>query len=202
MTRVKTINDIAQTKYNKFPFEGDWQAFVDQPEKKGVWFIWGNSGNGKTSFVMQLCKELCKYDKVLFDSLEEGTSLTMQRSLNRFGMKSVGRRLHFVIEGKEELFARLRKKKSYNIIVIDSYQYFGLTKEEYRTMKETFRDKLIIFTSHAQGKDPMGNSAKAAMYDATLKIRVEGYRALSKGRFLGEKGFYSIWPEKEKEYWE
>ena len=41
--------------------------------------VWGKSGNGKTSFVLQLCKELTRYGKVAYDSLEEGSSLTMQK---------------------------------------------------------------------------------------------------------------------------
>lgn len=199
--RASTVDNVLAKSFKTFQFTGAWKEFIGEPERKGIWFIWGGSGNGKTSFVMQLSKELCKFDKVLLDSLEEGTSLTMKNSLERFGMRSVGRRLHLVDEHKEELFARLRKKKSYNIVIIDSYQYFGLTKDDYKAMKKAFSDKLIIFTSHQEGKDPTGASAKFAMYDATLKIRVEGYRALSKGRFFGEKGYYSIWPEKEKEYW-
>ena len=65
---------------------------------RGCWFVWGNSGNGKTSFVMQLCKELCKYDRVAFNSLEEGTSLTVQNNLRRFGMAEVSRHLAFIKE--------------------------------------------------------------------------------------------------------
>ena len=37
---------------------GAWADAFGEPERIGVWFIWGNSGNGKSSFVMQLCKEL------------------------------------------------------------------------------------------------------------------------------------------------
>ena len=39
------------------------------------------------------------------------------------------------------------------------------------------------------------------MYDATLKIWVEGYRAFSKGRFIGRTGKYDIWPEHAERYW-
>lgn len=33
------------------------------------------------------------------------------------------------------------------------------------------------------------------MYDATLKIWVEGFKAFSKGRFIGDTGEYTIWGE-------
>lgn len=78
MRRALNVRDILNKKYDVFPFEGKWKDAFDTPEVRGCWFVWGNSGNGKTSFVMQLCKELCKYDRVAFNSLEEGTSLTVQ----------------------------------------------------------------------------------------------------------------------------
>ena len=74
MKRALNVRDILNKKYDVFPFEGKWKDAFDTPEVRGCWFVWGNSGNGKTSFVMQLCKELCKYDRVAFNSLEEGTS--------------------------------------------------------------------------------------------------------------------------------
>ena len=48
---------------------------------------------------------------------------------------------------------------------------------------------------------PTGRSGKSVMFDASLKIYVEGYRAFSKGRFIGPKGYYDIWPEEAARYW-
>ena len=94
MRRALNVRDILNKKYDVFPFEGKWKDAFDTPEVRGCWFVWGNSGNGKTSFVMQLCKELCKYDRVAFNSLEEGTSLTVQNNLRRFGMAEVLSLIH------------------------------------------------------------------------------------------------------------
>ena len=89
MKRALSVRDILDKKYNTFPFEGKWKEAFGTPERVGVWFIWGNSGNGKTSFVMQLCKELCKYDRVVYNSLEEGACLTVQNNLKMHGMSEV-----------------------------------------------------------------------------------------------------------------
>ncbi|MEA4949586.1 MAG: ATP-dependent serine protease, partial [Petrimonas sp.] len=51
------------------------------------------------------------------------------------------------------------------------------------------------------GKQPAGRAAKSVMYDADMKIWVEGYRAISKGRYIGEKGYFDVWPEKALRYW-
>ncbi len=202
MERAMTVNDILEKKYRTFPMSGRWEDFIGHPERKGVWFIWGKSGNGKTSFAMQLIKELCQWDRVLMDSLEEGTSLTVQQNLKRYGMKSVGRRLQFVCEDIDSLRDRLHRRKSPNIVVIDSFQYTYMTAREYKNFSKEFEDKLLIFISHASGSLPLGGAAVSAMYDATLKIEVSGYRATTKGRFIGRLGYYDIWPEKAKEFHE
>ena len=112
MRRALNVRDILNKKYDVFPFEGKWKDAFDTPEVRGCWFVWGNSGNGKTSFVMQLCKELCKYDRVAFNSLEEGTSLTVQNNLRRFGMAEVSRHLAFIKEDIPTLKIRLRRQSS------------------------------------------------------------------------------------------
>lgn len=202
MARALSISEVLNQKKKVFDFEGAWFEAFGKPERSGVWFIWGNSGNGKSSFVMQLCKELCRFDKVAYDSLEEGDSLTMQQSLIRHGMVTVGKQFALLnCETIEDLKIRLRKRKSYNIVVIDSFQYTMLSYRDYISLKEAFRDKLFIFISHASGRNPRGAAAQSVMYDATLKVWVEGYIAFSKGRFIGPKGNYTIWNEGAARYW-
>lgn len=138
MRRALNVRDILNKKYDVFPFEGKWKDAFDTPEVRGCWFVWGNSGNGKTSFVMQLCKELCKYDRVAFNSLEEGTSLTVQNNLRRFGMAEVSRHLAFIKEDIPTLKIRLRRHKSFNIVIIDSFQYTQMTYRDYIQLKEEF----------------------------------------------------------------
>lgn len=202
MGRALTVKEVLRRKHETFPFEGRWAAAFGQPERTGVWFIWGNSGNGKSSFVMQLCKELCKYDRVVYDSLEEGSSLTMLQSLARHGMQDVERRFNLLdAEPMEELMERLRRRKSWNVAVIDSFQYTQMTYRDYIRMKEQNKDKLLIFISHAGGCMPRGSAAVSVMYDAALKIWVEGFKAFSKGRFFGNTGEYTIWDDGAARYW-
>lgn len=85
--------------------------------------------------------------------------------------------------------------------MIDSFQYTQMSYKEYISFKEAHRDKLLIFVSHADGKNPDGRSAKKVMYDASLKVYVEGFRAISKGRFFGSVGHYTVWSEGEQRYW-
>lgn len=201
MKRALSVREAENQKKAVFPFEGKWEEAFGHPERTGVWFIWGNSGNGKSSFTMQLCKELCKYERVAYDSLEEGSCLTMQESLKRHNMIDVNRKFALLDENVNDLKTRLRRRKSYNIVVIDSFQYTQMGYRDYINLKEHFPDKLFIFVSHADGKKPRGNAAVSVMFDATLKIWVEGYIATSKGRFIGSTGKYTVWDEGAEKYW-
>lgn len=199
---AKGVREVLSMKFDTLAFEGAWYEAFGTPERRGVWFVWGNSGNGKTSFVMQLCKYLCRFGRVAYDSLEEGACLTMQNTLRRFNMQEVNRRFLLLdAEPLDRLSARLKRQKSPDFVVIDSFQYTQITYRQYIEFKEKHRGKLVIFISHASGRLPTGSSAKGAMFDAALKIYVEGYRAFSKGRFIGPLGYIDVWPEKAARYW-
>lgn len=202
LQRAKSVTEIIATKDVLFPFTGEWLEAFDQPETTGVWIIWGNSANGKTSFALQLCKYLCRWVRVIYDSFEEGTGATMKKALIRCDMQNVkGRFLMLDKEPIEELNVRLKKHKSPEVVVIDSFQYTQMNKKEYFDFVRKHPNKLIIFISHADGKFPKGRTAQSVMYDASLKIYVENYRAFTKGRFEGAKGYYDIWHEKAVELW-
>ena len=81
---LKGVREVLNMKFDTLPFEGDWFEAFNTPEHRGVWFIWGTRVTEETSFVMQLCKYLCQFGRVAYDSLEEGACLTMQNTLMRF----------------------------------------------------------------------------------------------------------------------
>lgn len=201
MKKALSVRDIVSKKYRLFDLSPEWAAAFGKPAKRGVWFVWGDSGNGKTSFVMQLCKELTRHGTVAYNSLEEGAEDTMKNALLRHDMLGVSRRLQVLCEPIEEMEERMDKRKSPDFYVIDSLQYTQMTYREYQYFKEAHRDKLIIFISHADGKQPGGGVAKKVMYDASLKIFVEGFRAFSKGRYFGTEPHYTIWDVGAERYW-
>ena len=201
MKKALSMVDLMRKNREVYAFEGALQEAFGQPEQNGVWFIWGRSGNGKTAFVLQLCKELTRYGKVAYDSLEEGDSLTMQNALMRVGMGDVGRRFILLNESLKELDTRLKRRRSPDIVVVDSFQYAHIDLKQYEEFIDQHKNKLIIFVSQADGLKPLGRTAQSAMYSASLKIWVEGYRAISKGRYFGNRGYYTIWAERAEEYW-
>ena len=202
MKRALTIQDIRAYKPKTLPFGGVWLDAIGTPELTGSWLIWGRSANGKTHFALQLAKYLSNFALVAYDSLEEGLSLSMQHSISEVGMCDKSRR-NFILLDKEpiaDLMKRLKRQRSPKVVIIDSLQYTGLSYPDYRLLRDTFRNKLFIFVSHAEGCEPKGNVAKSIKYDAFVKIHVEGYRAIPQSRY-GGSSHYIIWEQGAQQYW-
>ena len=70
------------------------------------------------------------------------------------------------------------------------------------TNRSIYKNKLFIFISWAEGKEPAKKIGKDVLYLANQKIFVEGYRAINRGRSTGEKGHLTIWEKGATEYWE
>lgn len=195
MARAASVEQVLKTKFRMIPFEGEWLASFGRPELTGTWIIWGNSGNGKTRFALQLCKYLCNFGRVAYNSMEEGVSESLRMALQDTNMMEMRRR--FIVLDKEpvdELIKRLELQKSPNIICIDSLQYTGMNYEQYKQLKERFPGKLFIYISHADGKNPEGRVAKKVRFDSNIKIFVQGYRAEPVSRYGGGEP-YIIWKE-------
>ena len=200
MARAYSPTEILAKKYKLLDWGKEWKEAFGNPEASGVWFVWGNTSNGKSAFFMQLVKELAKLNKVYINDLEEGTSLTMQQNLLRSDIESVKKNILIGSENMEEMALRLSKRKSARFVIVNSFQYTGLSISAYRKLKEANKDKLIIFISHAKGKQPVGRTADSVKFDASLKIWVEGFRAISNGRY-NPGGTYTIWSEGANKYW-
>lgn len=199
--RALTIKDIREYEAKTLPFEGNWLQSIGTPELKGAWIIWGNSTNGKTRFALQLARYLAKFVKVAYDSLEEGLSQSMKTALEDVGMADLKRNFYLLDqEPISELTQRLKKQRSPQVIFIDSLQYSGLTYSDYKTLRDTFKHKLFILISHAEGRDPKGSVGKSIRYDAFVKIYVEGYKAFPQSRYGGGEP-YTIWHEGATKYW-
>lgn len=201
MARTLSAKQVLTIKFDTIRLGGGWDECVGEIETTGIWFIWGNSGNGKTSAVVSLCKELSAFGKVLYNSREEGVSLTMQNTLRRYGMGELGSRFQLANMSLQELDEKISQQRSPKFVVLDSFQFMGLTYKDFRAFCEKHKNKMLIFVSRTRGRQPEGRAAISAMYDASCKIWVEGYKAFSKGRFVGITGEMTIWDEGAKKYW-
>lgn len=196
---IKQLNSI---KYKVFEFIGKWLSLFGKPEKGVTWFIWGNSGNGKSTACAMIAYMLTQYGKVLYLALEEKRGKSIRKKLFEAGFTEDTKNFQLLDRSSySELVQRLHKRNSEDIIIIDSLQYWGISYKQYLKLIETFPSKTFIFVSHCRGKDPKGGTADSIHYDAGVKIWVEGGRMEVKHRFEGGGGQMVVIPSLADRYW-
>lgn len=201
MARAISVTDLLTKRRNVLEFEGQWLDLMGRPELSGTWIIWGGSTSGKTSFALQLAKYLTEFDRVAYNSLEEGDCESMKLAFERAGMVEVAKRIILLDrEPMGEMIDRLEKHKSPSIVIIDSLQYTQITLAQYIELKAKFPRKLFVFISHADGKEPDGKVARRIRYDSHVKIYISGYQAYCNSRYGGGTP-YVIWAEGAAKCW-
>lgn len=202
--KIVGLKQLLQKQYDFIDgLSAEFVASFGRLVRNFIMTVWGESGNGKSNFLMQLLKELMKFGDVLYVSLEEGTESTMQiMALRHLSEESHSGKIKFADNSMtyEALMWQLSKKKQAQFIVIDSIQYWDIDYKKYKALKERFPKKTFIFISHNKGKNPDGVTANKIRFDGPIKVRVEGYVAFIVCRYGGNMP-YVIWEEGARKYW-
>lgn len=198
--KALTVANILNQKIERIPFEEGtpWYEAYKQPQNRGVWFLWGGSGSGKSTKAMMTAKELAKNEKTLYATQEEETDDSdFVDRIEFLKMQDVAKKFHAQNYSLTELDKVLDRRGSAHVVIIDSAPYFFKNWDEYYRFKKKWANKkLIIIIGHADGKNPSTELQKRIMYDAKMKIFIEGYQAICKGRTIGPNGGrFIIWKE-------
>ncbi|MBS1535340.1 MAG: hypothetical protein JST78_09700 [Bacteroidetes bacterium] len=200
LKKALNVGNIINQNINKVEFQGDFYQAYGQPQDRGVWFIWGGSGSGKSSHAMQVAKEISIQTgfKIIHNLCEEETD--DQEYIDRVKNLNMSE-----IDGKylansytyNQFVKYLEKPTSPRVVIIDSATYFFKDKAQYMDFAKKFKSKkIIIITGHAEGSKPRSELEKDIMYNAKQKIFASGYLASCKGRSIGPNGgTFEIWTE-------
>ena len=113
MTKTMTAGQVLGIRHDDMTLTGMWGECVGTMPRHGVVFIWGNSGNGKSTAALSLCRELTRFGRVLYVSLEEGYAMSLQNAIRRTGLAEVGARFQVLDRATVgELDERLSKRRS------------------------------------------------------------------------------------------
>ena len=196
---MKTLG-VVQFQQKRFKLleqpEGQFKRTLGDIPAHFQMIIYGNSGNGKTEFCIQLAKYLTKYGKVQWLSYEQGHGYDLQKAINRNKMEEVSgdflvsdpiADLPHNVTFLEDLDKHLSKRNSPEFIFIDSLDSTGFNWDDYDHLKRKFgKKKAFIFISHATGKKPMKRIGEQIMYDGGIGIYVKDFIArVEKNRFGG-----------------
>lgn len=136
MGRTLSAKQVLTLKRRTIRPGGIWADCVGEIDRTGVVFFWGNSGNGKTSAVASFCKELTQFGRVLYLPLEEGLGGTTQDAIRRYRLDECGRKFQYnATMTFAEMDEALSKPRSWDFVVIDSFQYTQMSYKEYIAFK-------------------------------------------------------------------
>ena len=199
--RAFSPKEVAAKKWVTLPWGEKWSKPFGFPAENASWFISGASAQGKSSFVMQLGKELCKYGTVLYLSYEERVNQSFQRRMGYLQMAEVQGKFRVATDDTyDELVERLRKPKSPKFVIVDSFQVAkddaGFSYDKAVELMRRFTKKSFIYVSQEKKSSPMGSDALRLRYICDMKVRVMGYKAYCLGRSIGEAGsYYVVWKD-------
>lgn len=192
MAKTCSNASVLAARFDLAPFEGEWLAHLGRPALSGMWFVYGKSGSGKTTYCLQLAKYLTEFvRKVAYNSLEQGLSPAMQQAWRRVGMAECGN--HIMLIDREplpELRKRLSKKQSPNVIFIDSVMYLeDAPASELIALRHEYPSKLFVLIGQERNGDAYNSKQIKLKHDADIKVRVVGGVARCETRYSTEDGY-------------
>lgn len=191
LKKVLTVANVQNQSVTRLDWVGEFLNAFGRPQNRGLWFVWGGSGSGKSSFVMQLAKALAQLFSVLYNLLEEepDDSDYIDRTI-QFNMQDVKDNFHTANYNTiEQLDVYCEKRNSAKVIIIDSIVYLTKDWDAWFAFKKKWeKKKILIVVGHAKGKNPKTEFEDKIMFDAKMKIFITGYLAICKGRTIGKNG--------------
>lgn len=196
MKKAIGITDFLNRNFDTYEFTGRWKDSFSEPEKNFRMIVYGHPGNGKTEFCMQLAKQMAGFTRVLYNSIEQGISKSLQDALKRNKMEEVVGKVIFTDgEDFENMMARLSKPRSPQCVIIDSRDYMDLTTAQFKRMIEAFPKKSFIIVCWEANQKPKGEYGKAIEYMCDIKVHVRQFKAYPRCRYGGNVP-YVIWDRK------
>jgi len=188
MARGITGKTLLSKKFKTYKFDGIWEKILGEQERGGIWVIYGNEKNGKTTLALKLSEYLTKYDNLNYISAEEGTGFTFQQNLSRAKIDFKNTKIKFYDYMEiEDLTNMLDRRQSARIMVIDNATAYvdDLKTAVLRKLKRKYPDTLFIIMAHMEKNEPTTAMAKLAKKLCNVYFRVEGLTAFVGGRCPG-----------------
>lgn len=185
--KVLSAQNLYAMKHTFFQFDGQWKEMLGEQPTCGSWLVYGPEKHGKTSFTLSLIKYLSNFKKVLYVSGEEGTDKLFIDTLLRAGIGPSNRIGFLPYVPIPELNTVLKKRKSADIIVIDNMTIY-MDEFKRNGIMDFIRmhpNKLIIFISHEERKEPSTSAGRYVKKIAKIIVRIEGLVAQIGGRCPG-----------------
>ncbi len=172
---VIPLSKLKGLTFHNYEFNGSgFEEAIGNPEKDFKMIIYGESGNGKSTYAIEFANYLAvNHGKVLYNSSEEGIGLTLKRKLQKYDSENFN-----VSDCKD--FKSLKKivsKSEFQFIVIDSVNDMNISPKDLKELYSLNPDKAFILILQATKGGQYKGSTEIA-HDCDIIIKVEQYQPI------------------------
>jgi hypothetical protein len=173
-----SARDLAKMQFQTIGYNGRFKDVIGDPAMGFHMMVYGKPFQGKSSFVIELCKDLAALNKgrIAYLALEEGISASMQKKVVDRGAANV--------TGLDFIGGMLPSFQGYRFVVIDSVSDRSLKREALRELFLQNPDVCFICIFHAT-KDGTARGGLDYSHDMDIILRIEKYApTVEKNRFI------------------
>jgi hypothetical protein len=177
--------ELQKMEFQELDFKGkseEWYNFLGNPSENFFMLVYGNAGNGKSSFAYKFSEFLASnFGKALYIAGEEGISKTTQNKANLYGATS--EYLDFTDLRGIEKIREIAKNGFYRFLVFDSINHLDISPQELESLRAEFPKQGFICVFQATKNGYIRGSGEYA-HNSDIVIKVENGTANTiKNRF-------------------
>jgi hypothetical protein len=168
-----SLESLKSKKFKTLDFSDQWETLIGTPEANFCMMVYGKPGQGKSYFTLKLSEYLASnFGTVLFNSSEEGSSLSLQNKIANFNMENIFLGSADHINSLQFLLTQ----SLYKFVVIDSVNHMNITPEDLRKLRGLHPTKsfICILQSTKSGDFKGSNEYE---HDADISIKIDNRKA-------------------------
>lgn len=182
--QIYSIKALKEKNFKTLEFHDEYKLLFGNPERKFVAEAYGESGSGKSVFLLKFANYFAKnFGKTLYNSHEEGANQTIQNRINNFDIDAnklfVANALPF------ETMCTKIERNYYRLLIIDSVKYMGFTFSQLKELRERFAKRqlsiIMVDFGKIQGKPLSGVDL---LHASDVKLFFRNGRVYSTSRYL------------------
>lgn len=173
---IISLRDLQKARFKTLQFTGKWKELMGTPEERFSIMIYGQSGQGKSTFAINFAEYLSNnFGAVLFNSAEEGISLTLQDKLKNLKSNDL-----FISHHKDfNSMKKHLKSSTCKFVVLDSVNHMNLTPDNVEELRNM--DKTRGFISiHQVTKSGEFKGDNKFLHNCDVEIVVDNYTPTTK----------------------
>ncbi|MEL3904435.1 MAG: hypothetical protein P1P63_04920 [Treponemataceae bacterium] len=177
---MKTVSPlhIVERNIEVYPFTGDWQKILGEPDIRFSTLIRGEAKSGKSTYAAKFAQYVSQFGRALYVSAEERlNSKTLQNRLKYCGVTS--EKVRFIHTKNIDQIERTIQTGGFRFVIIDSVQHVQMSYLDFEALRTKFKRRKLSWHLIMQ----MGENITKWKHEVDVLIDIKQGRAQVHGRY-------------------